>query len=1159
MFGKRLGLLFMFLFLTQFVQGQLSNFTLNVTVTNETCTNTGALSFAVSNTTVGATMLYSIYRTSDLVTPISIQSATSISGLSADFYRVVATQSLGNQSGFQQRDAEIEDLTDPLSYQLGSTNEICGNDGTITVNVTDGTAVNYEIFSGPMTRPLQNSNTFTGLTAGIYQIRVYDTCADGVVQTYTLLRSDPRLNPVLTAPHLGSCTMVTIGLGIQPLIAPPVGVVKYPIQVTTTVFPPTGPPIIYNQTITGSGGYSELVPFYENESYTYTISITDGCNAHYTFTGTIENLVLAEAAYTVAPQDCAHKQIAFSNITSLTLDSGPAGYVGPVPHDFTSAINNNYVNVYDLTAGTYVFTFTDICGIEETVTIEIIIDDHAQSPYSIVGDRTCIDGTVKIYEIVEIVMISAPATYTVPLPHDYTDLINSAFYAVFSNLPVGTYVFDVVDRCGNASQVTAVVAPEAIAPTSEVLEGCENEFGSLQITGDLVTISLISAPAAYNAALPVDLTAYITAGAIGDKLTLDSMPPGIYIFESTNECNHPYTTSVTILGYHEHTDVTVTPNCGSFNLNLQHTSNNNALATFWLQKYDPISGNWGHPLTGVVYPDGSVPTNADSIMLDLLTTSYNLGFSGHFRVIKAFTSFSNGNPTATVCVKTIHEFDFSDGPQIDNVFSVSCGATFEVIVNAHGNTALTYRIITRNGQPFLVQNGSSSIFAGLIPALYVFQVEDACHNTVNSQFEVLNPNPMVITATPIPCNGGSISLTVPNFSFLTYQWWRENNPATILSTTNSLNFPSFNGTTDAGTYHVRISYAGNPNSCLNQVLDYIIPLSNTTSPHAGNDNAVSYCGPQGIIDLSTLLAGTFDSTGSWTEITTSGMLTNHSWNSSNVPFGTYQFNYTVSGTCSLVDDALISITIKSIPQVPVATVDPVVCESENLNLFATAVTSATYHWTGPNGFTSTLQNPTLNSISTSQNGIYTVYAEQNGCPSGNSNVTVLVNPLPNFAINQDCVGREYQIWATRLNETSYNEATSTFSWVGPNNFTSNQNPITITGGDLGVYTLTIINEHGCEATNFIDVARTNCFIPNVITPNNDDLNESFDLTGFDVSKLEIYNRWGRKVYEKNNYVNEWHGQNMNGGTLPDSTYYYIVKMGTAEEEFKTGWIFLNRG
>ncbi|MGV3697268.1 T9SS type B sorting domain-containing protein [Flavobacterium sp.] len=1136
------------MFFTQLAFCQLSNFTLTVTKVDETCSNNGRMNFSVSNTTPGATMLFSIFRLPDVTTPISVQSASSISGLDSGTYRVVATQSLGNDSGSQQRDITIDDLIRTLSYQMTSTNEICGNDGTMTVTVSEGTAFNYEIISGPMVRPLQASNVFTGLTAGVYQVRVFDICNQGVVQTHTLLRSDPRLNFTLSPPSLASCTTINIGATFQTVVAPPFGVIKYPLQITTTVTPPTGPVITYPPQSIGSGnGFSQEVPLYPNQTYSYSFVITDGCGISYTLNGTVENLFVGPPTYTIRPEDCDHKFVAFANVTGLTLASAPAGYLGLVPQNFTPLITeNNTVSVGHLTAGTYVFNAIDLCGNPHTITIEIEIDNNGTAPFHSLFNVTCVDATLFIYEIEQLILVSCPPTFVVTLPHDYTSLINSAHYAAFANMPVGTYVFNVVDRCGNPRPMVITIAPNSQGPTAIVLEGCDEGVGSLEITGQLTSISLVSAPAAYNVALPANLTASVLNGT---KLTLDTLPPGSYVFESLNSCNQAYTTSVTIVGYQDSTAATVFPNCGSFNFTLSHTSNNTAVS-FWLQEWNPVNNTWGHPLTGAVYTEGSNPTTTNSIAITIPGINYNLAFTGHFRILKVYRGYSAGSLQPISCFKVVHEFDFSGEPRINDVYSISCGSTFEVVVNAEGSPPLTYRIIRRNGQPFLIDNGSSGIFTGLIPALYVFEVEDVCHNTVTSEFELLNPNPMVITASPVVCNGQSFTLSVPNFSFLTYQWWQGNNTSNIISTTNSLNFPSFNSATHNGVYNVRITFAGNPNSCLNQVLNYTVNITNT-APRAGSDSTVPYCGRQGTIDLTSLLSGSFDSGGVWSEITSSGTLSTNLWNTSNVPFGTYQFRYTVTGTCSQVDDALINIMIKEIPQIPTASSDPVICESQDLNLFATTVPNGTYHWNGPNGFVSSLQNPTLTAISAAQSGTYTVHSEYNSCQSGNSSVEIQVNPLPSLVLNQGCVEREYRVWATTDQESS------SFTWTGPSAFTSSQSAITITGGDTGTYFATVTDQNGCKASDSIQVDRVNCFIPNVITPNNDESNESLDLTGFDVKKLEIFNRWGRKVYEKGNYINEWHGQNMSGGILPDSTYYYVIELGT--EETKTGWIFLSRG
>ncbi|MBF6640405.1 gliding motility-associated C-terminal domain-containing protein [Flavobacterium sp. J49] len=1151
----KLKLTFVFLLLTQLTFSQLSNFTLTVNHTDETCTGNGSLTFSVSNTTPGSTILYSIYLLPDVANPISIQSGGSLSGLNAGTYRVVATQSLAGNSGTQQQDVIILDEVEALTYQVNSINEICGNDGRITVNVLSGNltanGLNYELFSGPMIRELQASNVFNNLTAGTYQVRVYDACGEGVVQTFTVQPTNPALDVEFLSPALASCTSVNVGFSFESLFPSPFGVVKFPLQVTTTVFPPTGGSITYNQTVNGGFTSFQQVPFYTNQPYNYSITFTDGCGTVYTHNGVIDNLSIA-ASYTVLPQGCIYKQVSFFNVATVTLVSAPAAFTTSLPQSYTSQIVNNSVTILYLVEGTYVFNTTDICGNPQVFTIEIIIVEIAPPFISIFG-QNCTTGSLSIYGISEIIMVSAPATYQVTLPHDYTSLINSADYITFVNLPVGIYIFDVLDLCGAPHTLEIHIDPISVIPEIFVREGCQDGTGAIRMIGEFTAISLITAPVAYQSTLPQNLYGNLIIN--NTNLVIDSLPAGNYVIQSTNSCNVTTDTAFTILGHQDTTNVAVIPNCGSFDLNLNNTSTNTGITTYWLQKLNTVTNDWGHPATGTVYVEGVLPDNSNSIPLINNTINYNLAYQGHFRILKVFRSFVSNSIIQTNCFKTIYEFDYNGLPMIEDVYSISCGSTFEVIVMAVGFDPLQYRITLKNGQPFLVENGNSNIFTGLEPATYNFQVQDACGNFLNSAFEIVNPNPLEITANQVFCDGDNLTLSVPNFSFFQYQWWKDNDTTNILSTTSSLNFNPFNAAANNGTYHVSISYSNNPNSCLNQVLSYVVLVTNIP-PNAGNSGSFSYCGRQGTIDLFSLLQsqGNYDSGGTWDEMTSSGTLSGNLWNTGTVPYGSYEFRYHVDGSCSLFDEAFINIIIYEIPAIPVASVDSIICESGSLQLYATTILNGTYQWTGPNGFMSTEQNPIISNLSADNNGTYTVSASQNGCQSGTSSVAVLVNALPQFDLSQNCIQSEYVVTATPI-AGSFDASMATYAWTGPNNFTAAQNPIVITGGEVGLYNLTVTDVNGCSASQTIDVVRTICFIPNVITPNDDTTNESFNLAGFEVDRIEIYNRWGRKVYEKNNYIDEWHGQNMNGERLPDSTYYYILNLRTGEN--KAGWIFLS--
>jgi gliding motility-associated-like protein len=107
----------------------------------------------------------------------------------------------------------------------------------------------------------------------------------------------------------------------------------------------------------------------------------------------------------------------------------------------------------------------------------------------------------------------------------------------------------------------------------------------------------------------------------------------------------------------------------------------------------------------------------------------------------------------------------------------------------------------------------------------------------------------------------------------------------------------------------------------------------------------------------------------------------------------------------------------------------------------------------------------------------------------------------------------------------------------------------------GNYTITVKDSNGCEFSKVATI-NTICLFPNAISPNNDTYNDTFKLNGCNVIKLELFNRYGRKVNTYSNYTDQWDGTNSSGEALPDGTYFYVaeIKGGTS----KTGWVFIAR-
>jgi len=108
----------------------------------------------------------------------------------------------------------------------------------------------------------------------------------------------------------------------------------------------------------------------------------------------------------------------------------------------------------------------------------------------------------------------------------------------------------------------------------------------------------------------------------------------------------------------------------------------------------------------------------------------------------------------------------------------------------------------------------------------------------------------------------------------------------------------------------------------------------------------------------------------------------------------------------------------------------------------------------------------------------------------------------------------------------------------------------------GTYYLILTDALGCEQEIMVEVDYDrSIFIPNIFTPNGDQFNETFYIRNLPEtgSTLVITNRWGKIVYENNNYTNS---DGWNGGNMPDGIYYYKLM---ANDESFTGWVEIWRG
>lgn len=196
------------------------------------------------------------------------------------------------------------------------------------------------------------------------------------------------------------------------------------------------------------------------------------------------------------------------------------------------------------------------------------------------------------------------------------------------------------------------------------------------------------------------------------------------------------------------------------------------------------------------------------------------------------------------------------------------------------------------------------------------------------------------------------------------------------------------------------------------------------------------------------------------------------------------FNLTVTETLSSTTNCVgvpvsLNIIVDPLP-VPTATANTPFAGGD-LNLLGGPDGMASYSWSGPNGFTSTVQNPTITGVTAAAAGTYTLtVTNAAGCSASTTvDVTISTMNLPSAIANTPCVGGD-------LNLIGGPSGMASYSWTGPNGFTSSVQSPTITGvtaAAAGTYTLTVTNSSGGTASATVDVIINPLPAPVIVGPN----------------------------------------------------------------------------
>ncbi|UOQ52311.1 gliding motility-associated C-terminal domain-containing protein [Hymenobacter cellulosivorans] len=214
------------------------------------------------------------------------------------------------------------------------------------------------------------------------------------------------------------------------------------------------------------------------------------------------------------------------------------------------------------------------------------------------------------------------------------------------------------------------------------------------------------------------------------------------------------------------------------------------------------------------------------------------------------------------------------------------------------------------------------------------------------------------------------------------------------------------------------------------------------------------------------------------------------------------------------------------PTAKVASVsgDTLLCPGNSLLLSAMNPDAISYQWN---------TGATTPTITATQPGLYTALLTYTGGCTSRDSLRVLPAPVaPAFTLGPDttlCLERPLLLRAPTLSGPGV-----AFRWSD-----GSRGP-TLLVQDAGTYSLQV-NTLCDTRTASVRVGYTSClFIPNVITPNDDQRNDTFvikNLTRGDWA-LTLFNRWGRQVYHTSAYHHDW------GADAAAGVYYYLLRQGS---------------
>ena len=276
----------------------------------------------------------------------------------------------------------------------------------------------------------------------------------------------------------------------------------------------------------------------------------------------------------------------------------------------------------------------------------------------------------------------------------------------------------------------------------------------------------------------------------------------------------------------------------------------------------------------------------------------------------------------------------------------------------------------------------------------------APNDTSNNASLILN-NPDIMAQpnnqTACPGNTVNFSATVLGLS-LTYQWRKG-----VINLINGGNISGANSST-LTISNVNVSDAAN---------DYNLVITGSCSPSVSSINVSLILNSLNISSEPSNQTVCLGNPASFTAMV-SGTVTSYQWrkgitnliNGGNISGATStiltinptsvndvasNYNLLVVGSCA-PNDTSINVSLSLYPDLVVnANSSSSVCVGNPINFSSQTIAGGTYSWSGPNGYSSSVQNPTILVASLVDAGTYSLFVSKNSCVSPISTVTVAVN------------------------------------------------------------------------------------------------------------------------------------------------------------------------